>query len=131
MTIATQPPGHVALAIKLLWAGIGIEIVKQALFFDYSNSKALGMAFAVGITIGLVCAVMAFFISKMAQGKNWARLTMTILFVASLLPTAIIIKQELALHPIMGLLSSLETLLTAIGYGYLFTPTGREWFRNA
>ncbi len=126
-TVPVLKPVVVRRAIGLLWASLAIGALKTPLNWAYLTSRASGAfnAFVIIFTF----AVTAFFIWKIDQGKNWARIVFLVLFLLGVVPFVFIVRSEFARSPASGLLSTLQFGLQAVAFFLIFTSPGKEWFQ--
>jgi hypothetical protein len=126
----TSPkPQSVALAVKLLWASLGVGVVKAFLYqFKHAAAGSEAITYAV---LAATLAIIAFLIFKIAAGRNWARIAFLVLFVLGSFPMAGVILGEFASAPFMGALSVAQIGLQAYALYLLFTQPGSAWFRKA
>ena len=75
-------PAKVSLAVKLLYLSFYLGIIRAILMFN-SVSGANSKFFAI-VVLGTVLYFSWFLIFKIDKGKNWARVTYAVLFIAGL-----------------------------------------------
>ena len=120
-------PVAVRRAIGLLWASLAIGALKTPLDWAYLTSRA-SVAFNAFVII-FTFAITAFFIWKIGQGRNWARIIFLVLFLLGVVPFVFIVRSEFARSPASGLLSSVQSGLQAVAFFLIFTSPGKEWFQ--
>lgn len=126
-TTATKP-AIIHFAIGLLWASLAVAAVKVAL--DWANFVSRGsVAFTVCLMI-LTFALIGFFVVKIGQGKNWARIVFVVIFVLGVVPAIFTWRSEFARSPLLGILSIVQDALQATALYFIFTSPGKEWFRK-
>jgi hypothetical protein len=110
-----------SLTIGTLWAVIvlwdtwrSIEVPDVAVFL------------AVGITTFAVLS--AFLIWKVAQGRNWARITLLIFFVIGLWQYPSSLRYNFHRSPVLAILYVTETAIEIYALLLVFTTPGRGWF---
>ena len=79
LPVTAVKPVAIRRAIGLLWASLAIGVVKTPLNWAYFTSRA-SAAFNAFVMI-FTFAIIGFFIWKIGQGKNWARIVFLALFV--------------------------------------------------
>ena len=123
----TFKPLAVRRAIILLWASWAIGIPKTLLDWAQLTSRTSGVfnAFVIISTL----AIVAFFIWKIGQGKNWARIVFLVMSLLGVVPFLFVVRSEFARSPASGLLSTVQCGIQAIAFLLLFTSPGKEWFR--
>ena len=67
---------------------------------------------------------------KIGQGKNWARITLLILFVIGMLGFPFVILNEFQMSPIIGIVSIAQMLIQLYVLVILFSGQSKEWFRR-
>ena len=77
-----ERPKKVTLAVTLLYASLAIGLLRSALEARILFHMA-APAFIISVTLASF-AVAVFFIVMIAQGRNWARITFLVLFIAGL-----------------------------------------------
>jgi hypothetical protein len=127
LPVTAIKPVAIRRAIGLLWASLAIGVVKTPLDWVYLTSRASGAfnAFVIIVTF----AIMVFFIWKIGQGKNWARIVFLVLFLLGIVPFFFIVRSEFARSPASGILSTVQSGLQAVGFFLVFTSPGKEWFQ--
>lgn len=126
---APQKPQSVALAVSLLWASLGVGVVK--ITFELFKHAAGGIDAISFTVLAATLAIVVFLIFKIAAGRNWARIAFLVLFVLGSFPMAGVILDEFASAPFMGALSVAQIGLQAYALYLLFTQPGSAWFRKA
>lgn len=119
-------PQHAALAVKLIYSSFAIAGVRAV--FELTR-KVSGASLLVAVLLLIVfLAICSFFVSKIAAGRNWARITFLVLLLIGLpfaIPSYI---YEFKVRPLPATLSILASLLQIIGAGLLFTRDSNRWF---
>jgi hypothetical protein len=123
-----QKPQPVGTAVNLLWATLAVGLIKSMMEFSLRSAQAttLFTTFVLVITFALI----GFLIFKISSGKNWARITLFVLFVIGVLPTLFIISVEFSRSFILGALSVAQIGLQGYAQFLLFTRSGSTWFRK-
>ncbi|MDQ6683723.1 MAG: hypothetical protein M3Z16_01235 [Pseudomonadota bacterium] len=120
-----QPPGHVALAVRLLW--ISLVIGLPILFVPAAESVSAS-ARAAGFMVQLAMFVFAAYLNLcIARRRNWARIVSLVLFLLGLVlmafaPATVTVTLLEKVINIAGL------LLDGAAMYLLFTPPGSSWF---
>src|SRR3989344_9654693 len=77
-------PDKVSTAITLLWIIIVVGVISSTFNFSSSleiaNASGLGLGWLI-FTLYFTFLFLAFFIWKIGQGRNWARITYLVLFI--------------------------------------------------
>ena len=126
-TFPVLKPVAIRRAIGLLWASLAVGVAKTPLNWAYLTSRASG-AFNAFVIISTF-AITAFFIWKIGQGKNWARIVFLVLFLLGVVPFLFIVRSEFARSPASGLLSTVQCGLQVVAFFLIFTSPGKEWFQ--
>jgi hypothetical protein len=127
-TANTERPKEVTWAALLLSASLIIGGIRA--ISDLTH-KVSGASFFVAVLILLVfLGVFFFFVSKIAAGRNWARLTLLVLLILQL-PFAVLGSiAEVRTNVAHGSLSIVIATLQFLGVGLLFTKNSNPWFRK-
>lgn len=126
---SSQPiprPDKVGLAVILLYVTLGIGLLRS-LIEAPQQEASLGLII-FGTLIGL--GIMGFFIFMIGNGKNWARITMLVLFIVGIPFVVLPLLQSLAVNPVSGLLGIAQTVVQAVALGFLFLKPSSDWFRQ-
>lgn len=118
-------PLAVARAVNCLWASLGLGLVKT--IFDMQHLSAQATPAFTNFILLAVFGITALFIYKMAQGRNWARITYLVLTALGLLPW--LPMAEFARSPVLGAFSALQFGLQALALCLLFTRPAKLWFK--
>ena len=127
-TADVERPGAVTRAVQLISASFAIGGIRAV--FDLAQ-KVSGATFLLAILLLIVfLGICFFFLSKIATGKNWARITFLVLLVIGL-PLAIPgYIGELRTNLVHGSLSIIVAILQLIGICLLFTRNSNRWFKK-
>lgn len=119
-------PAAVARAVLFLWIVVGIGAVSTLATFAFSGPSLGELLLAV---IGV--AITAFLISKIAAGRNWARIVLLVLYVIGVLGFVLGMSLMLNIAPVLFLMSLAQLALEGFALFLLFTPPGSTWFKVA
>lgn len=127
-TTSVSRPIEVTRAVQLIYASFAIGAIRAV--FDLAQ-KISGVPLLLAL-LGLVIffAICFFFVSKIAAGRNWARIVLLLLLVIGLpfaIPGYIV---ELRTNPLHGSISIVMAILQLIGTYLLFTKNSNLWFRS-
>lgn len=100
--VPADRPQQVGQAVILLYVTLGIGILRSILEAS-RNPELARTGFLMFITFG-VLGIMWFFIHMIGKGKNWARITLLVLFVVGIPLSIFPLLQSLAANPLSGLL---------------------------
>src|ERR1035441_3929891 len=117
-----KPPA-IRRAIALLWFSLGISL--GAVPFEWSWLRSVSSVFSIVSENFLSAGLFAFFIWKIGQGKNWARITYLVLFVLGGLILLWAIPKVPFFPRIAWLVLVVQTVLQSYVMLLLFTGPGR------
>ena len=123
-----QKPQSISTAINLLWTSLVIGAAKALM--DFTHISATSPAMSTLFVLVLTFALLGFLIYKISTGKNWARITFTIMFVLGMLPTVPYVMDEFSRSSIVGALSLAQIGLQGFSLYLLFSQPGGGWFRK-
>ena len=123
-----EKPSQINTAVNLLWASLAIGFVKSIMDMQQLGSQA-SPAFTNFILISVI-AVMALFIVFISKGKNWARITLLVLFILGSLPSIPLILGEFIRSPVLGAFSLIQIVLQVVAMYLVFTKPGAMWFKK-
>ncbi len=124
----TERPRQVSTALRLLWTSLGLGLVTSALDWSYVGAVA-----SAGFTVAVLLVVLgltAFLIVKMGAGRNWARITFLVLFLAGAAPYVPNLIAMYGRSLLTGTVSLLQLVLQIVALYLLFTRPGADWFRR-
>jgi hypothetical protein len=130
MDKAIEPkPLQVRIAIRLMWASMlfGIPVG----FLNANPALTKTQLIFLATFMAVVFSILGLLICKTSQGRNWARLTLLILFVPSLWPYAKTLVMMFHRSALLGGLSVIQTLLHSVGLYLVFTRPGSQWFKRS
>ena len=125
---AAQKPQPVVTAVNLLWASLAVGLVKMLM--DFSNLSGMAPAAFTNIILIFTFALIAFLIFKISAGRNWARITLLVMFIIGVLPTLPIVLDDFSRSAVVGALSVAQIGLQVYALILLFTQPGSSWFRK-
>jgi hypothetical protein len=125
--IRDERPKRVQKAMTVLYITLGIGIIR-AVIEGSANVKMAGVGFFIFVTLA-VFAVMVFLIAMIGRRKNWARITILILFIIGLLPSIQPLIRSFTLSPFSGLLGLAQVVLQIVALAFLFRRESSEWFK--
>lgn len=127
MKLSSRPKIFIT-AVMLLWLALIVSLIRAA----PGNSAAIDpslFAMVYGL-LAVVFATKAFFIYMISIGRNWARITYSVVIALGLykvLPDTVSWISEMS---VPGLLSLTSVTLQLIGVCLLFTPPSNQQFRQ-
>jgi hypothetical protein len=121
-------PVEIKRATDLLWVSLAIGLVKIPIDWAHLTSQASAAFNTFVIIFTLVLS--AFFIWKIGQGRNWARIVLLVLFLLGMVPYIFIVRGEFARSLASGTISAVQLGLQTVAFFLIFTSPGTEWFRR-
>jgi hypothetical protein len=125
-------PDKVSTAITLLWITIAIGIVSSTINFSASlkvaEASGLGLAWLI-FTLYFTFLFLAFFIYKIGQGRNWARITFLVLFIIGV-PMTIYSYLTTPIDIFSLLLGLASTIMQLVALVFLFQKSSSDWFKS-
>ena len=91
----------------------------------HSVAASLGAYIAIAIVFLGLCG---FLIWKIAQGRNWARITWLIVFVIGLWHYPSSLRSTFHRSPVLAILNITDTAIEVYALLLMFTSPGRSWF---
>ena len=126
--MSTRPP-QVNWSILLQLVALGIGPVVTAL--DWNYLKSLGPIQKVISDAAVSLLILGFIIWKMSLGRNWARVTLLVLFLIGLPFYFFYIRAEIGRSAILAALSVLQAIVQGAGLFLVFTDPAKDWFKKA
>jgi hypothetical protein len=124
---ARETPASVVRAIILMVLSLALNFGILVLDWRYVSSRVPPMALAFGEIFAV--AIVAWLAWKIAAGRNWARITLLVLTLASLPQAGFEVLEAAPRAPYIAALKLLELGLD-VGVVYLLFFPGREFFRK-
>ena len=120
-----QPPGHVMLAVRLLWISL---VIGLPILFVPSGEALSANARAAGFMVQLAMFVFAAYLNLcIARRRNWARVVSLVLFLLGLLLMAFA-PPAATVSLLEKVINVADLLLDGAAMYLLFTPPGSSWF---
>jgi hypothetical protein len=132
MTEATDEqsirPAIVSNAVKLLYATLGIGVVRAVLDFPtlVQQTSVIFVLFIWAVVFGVIW----FLIHKIGSRRNWARITFLVLFIVGVPFSVLPLLQSLSAAPVSGLIGILQMVGQVVALVMLFQGTSNAWFRK-
>ena len=120
-------PPSIERAVKLLWTAVAIGVVSTLLTFMLIGGPTLGGL--VAAVIGL--AITAFLITKIGEGRHWARIVLLVLFVLGVGGFFLGSGLSFDIAPLLTLVGLVQLGIEGYALYLLFTPPGGDWFKIA
>ena len=122
-----EKPVLVTNAANLFYASIGVGVIKAIL--DLARVAAGVPVWFTVLTIIVTFGIMIFLIVKISAGRNWARITMLVLFLIGLPFSIPLVLQEFSANFFVAILSIAQIILQAIALVFLFQQPSNAWFK--
>ncbi len=126
---SVEKPVEVVRAVNCLWASLALGFVKALMDMQHLSAQA-APAFTNFVLVTVI-AFSAFLIYKIAQGRNWARITDLVLTALGSLLYLPMLMTEFGRSPVLGAFSVVQLGLQIFALWLLFTSPGKVWFKPA
>jgi hypothetical protein len=122
---ANRRPKGVATAVIILWASLGIGILNSLLVATHPTpARAHLMQFVIVV-------IMAVLIAMIGRGRNWARITLLVLYLPGSVLAILMIPLLLRVNGPLSLLFMLaQSVLQTVALILLFQREASVWFRG-
>jgi len=127
-TLAVTPNPAVARAIGLLWLALILWVV--CVLLDADNLTRAYSSVLIAFTVILTVALYSFFIRKISEGKNWARIVFLVFFLQAALSFIFTVPAEFRHSPALAILGVVGIGLQAVAFLWIFTDPGKQWFET-
>ena len=125
-------PNKVSMAVTLLWIVIAVGVISSTFNFSSSleiaNASGLGLGWLI-FTLYFTFLLLAFFVWKIGQGKNWARITYLILFIIGV-PFTIYSYLTSVVSMLSIILGIVGMIVQIIALVFLFQKQSSDWFNS-
>ena len=121
-------PAIVSNAVKLLYATLGIGVLRSVLEFQMLIQQ--GSVILILFVWAVVYGVIWFLIHKIGSRRNWARYTCLILFIVGVPFAVLPLLQSLSATPVSGIIGILQSVGQVVAIVMLFQRTSNAWFRK-
>jgi ABC-type iron transport system FetAB permease component len=123
-------PAEIQRAVNLLWISFAIGTVRALLLWSTDVGITPPALILLFLLLIFSFALQLFFLRRISQGKNWARLLYLVVFLLGAATWFSKLSPEFVQHPGAALLDVVGGGLEIIAYFLLFTGRGNEWFRT-
>jgi uncharacterized membrane protein len=127
-TLAVTPNPPVARAIGLLWLALILWVV--CVLLDATNLTRGNSPVYIAFLVIFTVALYSFFIRKISEGKNWARIVFLVLFLQAALRFISKVPAEFSRSPVLAVLGFVGIGLQAVAFLWVFTDPGKQWFET-
>lgn len=122
---ANRRPKGVQAAVVMLWASLGIGILNS--LFVVTHPTPSGAHLMQFVIVG----IMAVLFAMIGGGRNWARITLLVLYLPGLVLWILTIPRLLRVDGPLSLLFMLaQSFLQTVALILLFQREASEWFRG-
>jgi hypothetical protein len=121
-------PAKVVLALKTLYVGIGIGVIRTAIVV-LRHLEVRTPDFLIMVKV-VIWAGVLYSIFQAGKGRNWARWVLVGLLIITIPLNLLPLLPAFADYPVDGSLGVLQYALFFIGVGLLFHPDSSAWFGN-
>jgi FtsH-binding integral membrane protein len=129
--VRTERPKEVTQAVRFLWISLVVSL--GAMFFQPTLKNMPPTQWTIVLVVfAVVFALWAWVISRIAAGRNWARVTFFVLTVIGLLFTVVAIPASMPVYkarPLSAVLGIANLVLEIWAFYLLLTTPAREWFK--
>ena len=125
----TEVPKKIKQASILVYVSLLIGLIKSVLYETMTDQKMLSDPKSLTIGI-LTILIIGFFGYKIGKGKNWARITLLVLFIIGMLGVPFIIMTEFQMNPIIGIVSVVQMLIQLYVLIILCSGESKNWFKE-
>lgn len=109
---------------------LSLFIAPVRLYFASAYTRAEIAADSIFVLL-FTTALLALLIWKTAEGNNWARIALLVLFLIGVVPSALALRTDLALSAGLAVLSIAQISLQGCSLIILFSGSANQWFRRA
>ena len=124
----SERPPKVALAVKFFYLVVGIGIIRAAMTI-IRHADVRSPYFLV-LTKLIIYAGSLYLIYQLSKGRNWARLSMAVIFIISIPLTILPAFASLFHNPVHASLGFVQLALYIIGLAFLFHGSSSSWFSS-
>lgn len=125
--MSSRPPG-VNRSIFLQLVALAIGLI--ATWIDWGHLKSLGPIQKVVLDAVVTLVLLSYLIWKMSQGKNWARISLLVLFLLGLPFYFSFVRAEFGRSAIVAALSIMQALFQGAGLLLAFIAPAKYWFKK-
>ncbi len=98
----TEMPKKFKKAANLVYLSLLVGFIKSVLYETMTDQKILSDPKAFGIITFLIIGFLGF---KIGQGKNWARITLLVVFIIRMIGYPFLVFGEFLMSPFIGIVS--------------------------
>jgi hypothetical protein len=123
--ISDRPP-KVALAVKLYYFVVGMGILRVMITI-FRHAEVRSPYFLISMKV-LIYLGSLYLIYQLGKGKNWARISLVVIFMICIPLVILPFFASLSHNPADSVLGILQTILYIIGLALVFHKNSSHWF---
>ena len=130
---ALEKPTIVNYAVGLLVAVVLLSLIYSLIWYkEFSNQlyKLSASDWIMELFSITFMLMYIFFVYKISDGRNWARITLLVLFFTNIYANIERLQAEYAINILLFIISSTQLLFFITGLILLFIPKSNDWFRE-
>ncbi len=130
--VLMDKPSKVSIAVKLLYSTLAIRVVRITIDGINIDSSGVAKEFSMIYTLSIeffAFGFLGFFIYMIGKGKNWARVTLLVIFILGVTFSILPMIQSLTHSPLLGILDLAEAIIEIIALVFLFQRDSSAWFK--
>jgi hypothetical protein len=124
----SERPPKVSLAVKFFYVVVGIGIIRAAMTI-IRHADVRSPYFLI-ITKLIIYAGSLYLIYQLSKGRNWARLSMVVIFIINIPLTILPAFASFFHNPVHTSLGFVQIALYIIGLAFLFHGSSSNWFSS-
>ena len=121
-------PQHIIQVTYLIAFSLAAGILKSMLDYKFILSSAPVMVSLIAMIFTIFIILLLAY--KIWYGKNWARITLAVLFVVGVYPAILLISAEVERNILVALCSGVQILTQATVLVLLYMPSSNRWFKQ-
>lgn len=126
-TTLTEMPKKFKKAANLVYLSLLVGFIESVLYETMTDQKILSDPKAFGIITFLIIGFLGF---KIGQGKNWARITLLVVFIIPMIGYPFLVFGEFLMSPVIGIVSIAQMLILLYALILLFSREAQEWYKE-
>ena len=124
----SERPSKVVLAVKFFYTIVGIGVVRATMMI-IRHADVRSPYFLI-ITKLIIYAGYLYLIYQLSKGRNWARLSMVVIFIINIPLTILPAFASFFHNPVHASLGFVQIALYIIGLAFLFHGSSSSWFSS-
>lgn len=127
--IPSNLPKEISIAAKMIYVSIALGVLNPIIGEFITEIENLSNPINLAIIL-FSSGVLAFFGYNINLGKDWARITYSVLTGLGLLMFPLVILETFKLNPIIGILSLSQAVLQFLAIFFLFKTESKIWYKK-